>query len=717
MDGLRRLAAAGLMIGAGCTAGAGRDHPDSLLRDRALVNGGPGPVSVASPANATRVIGNEAALAVTYAPLSTLPAATVQITLDGSPLYQGAISGQPGSVDLSLADPGAHTLCFTATDAAGAADYLPTCDSFQRLIDIANLADLTGRFAVPVLPHYAAATLFADLEQAQTALSAGETAQAHAGLIAYANAILDDSTIPNDQARALRDDALWLAGRLTPPSAAPSAPTGLVATAGISQVTLSWSGDGTAAWYELERSVNGGAFTTLGTWSGTRYTDAPLAEAAYAFRIVAHAQGQASAPGSTAAASVSLPDITQTAWTAPQGLGDQFAFSLTAAIATVRGGDTYAFSDDGQKISVTKYFASAKSWSQPAVLAARGLFPAAGADAAGNVFVTWLTLANGPVYSYYAARLDALTGAWDTTLLESNTAGEYSFVTVEPGGAALAVWETPGGASTHSRLYLPGTGWLPVEVALAGQGNVAFQPFYATLVATGSGYSAVAAWRQSGTQFLGSVYTWSSTTQAGSWTSPQPIQTSAIATGTAAGAGQLWASWYIGVSGSETSGISTPNPDGSWTPMTLNDQGVQSSYSSVALNSSGQGAFVYSTDHESPVRIFARTYANGAWGAPVQLGAGASTSGSRYPAVRIDEHGTAIATWFDFLKAAPYYSAGSARFTPQQSWRPLDAVVLQNAPHQSALLSMGPDGTASMAWTSNGRFGQGPPVVVSVLAP
>ena len=59
---------------------------------------------------------------------------------------------------------------------------------------------------------------------------------------------------------------------------APSVPAGLTATAGVEQVTLNWQAASNTASYNIGRStVNGGPYTTVGSTSGTNYTDRNLA--------------------------------------------------------------------------------------------------------------------------------------------------------------------------------------------------------------------------------------------------------------------------------------------------------------------------------------------------------------------------------------------------------------------------------------------------------
>ena len=69
---------------------------------------------------------------------------------------------------------------------------------------------------------------------------------------------------------------------------APSAPTGLAATAGNSQITLTWSADSGATGYYVKRSTTtGGPYTQIATQSSTSYADTGLANGTKYFYVVA----------------------------------------------------------------------------------------------------------------------------------------------------------------------------------------------------------------------------------------------------------------------------------------------------------------------------------------------------------------------------------------------------------------------------------------------
>jgi fibronectin type 3 domain-containing protein len=69
-------------------------------------------------------------------------------------------------------------------------------------------------------------------------------------------------------------DSVTITGGLNPPTT----PAGLTATAGIEQAALNWQAAGNAAGYNIGRAtVSGGPYATVGSASGTNYTDTGLA--------------------------------------------------------------------------------------------------------------------------------------------------------------------------------------------------------------------------------------------------------------------------------------------------------------------------------------------------------------------------------------------------------------------------------------------------------
>jgi fibronectin type 3 domain-containing protein len=90
-------------------------------------------------------------------------------------------------------------------------------------------------------------------------------------------------------------------------SSAPAAPAILSATAGDSQVALTWSASSGATSYNVLRSENGGAYTQVTSTSSTSYTDTGLANGTqYCYEVQAHNTAGTSQPSSSQCATPTL---------------------------------------------------------------------------------------------------------------------------------------------------------------------------------------------------------------------------------------------------------------------------------------------------------------------------------------------------------------------------------------------------------------------------
>ncbi|MGA9731975.1 MAG: glycoside hydrolase family 44 protein [Candidatus Acidiferrales bacterium] len=92
-------------------------------------------------------------------------------------------------------------------------------------------------------------------------------------------------------------------------NSAPATPTGLAATAGNPQITLSWSADSGATGYYVKRStITGGPYTQIATQSSTTYADAGLTNGTkYFYVVAAYNSAGASANSAEASATPTLP--------------------------------------------------------------------------------------------------------------------------------------------------------------------------------------------------------------------------------------------------------------------------------------------------------------------------------------------------------------------------------------------------------------------------
>lgn len=108
-------------------------------------------------------------------------------------------------------------------------------------------------------------------------------------------------------------------GTTQPPPATPAVPTGLAATAGNAQTSLTWSGSTGATSYSVRRSTtSGGPYTQVGTPTATTYTDAGLTNSTTYYYVVA-AVNTAGTSANSAQVSAT-PVAPQTAPPVPSGL-------------------------------------------------------------------------------------------------------------------------------------------------------------------------------------------------------------------------------------------------------------------------------------------------------------------------------------------------------------------------------------------------------------
>src|SRR5208282_1657966 len=89
----------------------------------------------------------------------------------------------------------------------------------------------------------------------------------------------------------------------------PSAPTGLVATAGNAQVMLTWTASTGASSYNVKRSTtNGGPYSTVNSPTVTNYTDSGLTNGTtYYYVVTAVNSSGESGPSSQASATPAAP--------------------------------------------------------------------------------------------------------------------------------------------------------------------------------------------------------------------------------------------------------------------------------------------------------------------------------------------------------------------------------------------------------------------------
>jgi len=132
-------------------------------------------------------------------------------------------------------------------------------------------------------------------------------------------------------------DVWQLIGPATGTPTVPAAPTGLTATAGNAQVTLSWTASTGATSYTVKRATTaGGPYTNVTTVTGTSYTNTGLTNGTTYYYVVSASNSAGSSANSAQASATPSGGSTPTVPAAPTGLtatagNAQVALSWTAS--------------------------------------------------------------------------------------------------------------------------------------------------------------------------------------------------------------------------------------------------------------------------------------------------------------------------------------------------------------------------------------------------
>ncbi|MGO8673986.1 MAG: choice-of-anchor tandem repeat GloVer-containing protein, partial [Capsulimonadaceae bacterium] len=217
----------------------------------------------------------------------------------------------------------------------------------------------------------------------------------------------------------------------TPEPPAPAAPSGLTATPGGAQISLSWTASTGAASYNVYRATTSGAegTTAIGTATTTTYTDTGLTNGVTYFYKVAAVNGGGTSPQSTEASATPVAPIPA----APTGL-------------TATPGNT--------QVSLTW---TASTWATSYSIYRGTASGAEGSTAIGTVTSTAYTdtgLTNGGTYFY---KVSAANGSGTSPL--SNEASATPAPTAPPPAGLIAIagdtqislfWTASAGASSYN---------------------------------------------------------------------------------------------------------------------------------------------------------------------------------------------------------------------------------------------------------------------------
>ncbi|MGC3991190.1 MAG: polysaccharide lyase family protein [Chthoniobacteraceae bacterium] len=235
--------------------------------------------------------------------------------------------------------------------------------------------------------------------------------------------------------------------------ASPSAPTGLAATAGDTQVGLSWTASANAAYYLVERSsTSGGPYTIINTsTTGNTFTDTGRSNGTTYYYVVAAANASGTSGVSAEASARALPSVPSSA---PGGLtasnsAGQVVLSWTPTASTTNyfvkratsSGGTYttlstipatsSYTDSSAAANTTYYYTVAaanlagnSADSSPASITTPPAAPTNVAATAGSSKVTLTWTASTGATSYVIGR-STTTGGPYTTIAAAATGTSY----------------------------------------------------------------------------------------------------------------------------------------------------------------------------------------------------------------------------------------------------------------------------------------------------
>lgn len=383
------------------------------------------------------------------------------------------------------------------------------------------------------------------------------------------------------------------------------------------QVSVDLGGNAVAVWHQVDTDAPGTWArrydAILGTWgeasllaSATWPTAASLPQLALDSDGNGIVVSQRTNEIATASIHANRYDASTARWDSARRLQpDGTRAGQEARVSMSTSGDATAVwrlfqaDDEGDQIWSSRYDAGAETWGTAVRIDTHGpgtsaYGPQVGMDAGGNAMVVWGHLDDG-LKTLWTNRYDADAGAWDES--SSFSSGHYYAggldSVVAPNGEAFVVWSQP----TTSDLvqvqvvHRPADAGTWTAVSILSSDEAASRPQIAFV----PGGSAVAVWQE----FDGGIQ----------------------------------ASWYD----AETE---------AWGMSAQLVSGNRPRFPQVAVDPRGVAMLVWQEGYEpgEDKSVWANRYCDGAWGDPVQLGAGDAV-GNLDPQLAIGLEGHAVVVW------------------------------------------------------------------------
>ncbi|GMK42398.1 hypothetical protein PCCS19_54580 [Paenibacillus sp. CCS19] len=186
------------------------------------------------------------------------------------------------------------------------------------------------------------------------------------------------------------------------PTTVPSAPTGLTATAGNAQVSLSWTASTGAASYNVKRATtSGGTYTTVATGvTGTSYTNSSLTNGTTYYYVVSAVNSAGESANSMQASATPAASVTAPA--APTG--------LTASAGNAQVTLTWTASSGAASYNVKRAAVSG------------GAFTTIATGATGTTY-TDTGLTNGTTYNYVVSAVNSAGESANSSAASATPAG------------------------------------------------------------------------------------------------------------------------------------------------------------------------------------------------------------------------------------------------------------------------------------------------------
>ena len=277
-------------------------------------------LGLSQPAARAELLTNGSFETVTPSPGTSAYAANASTVLDGWTLGAGTSEGL-GSIYIANSWAGR-----SPTDGSVFVCLKFGASLSQTFSSAGGPATLTLNYynmtQVGVSPHWA------DLIWSLNGVDIGNTASGAVSTWASASTVVTllagSNTLRIRQSPSSKGDVMCLDNvKLEVTASPPPAPTGLAATAGNAQVALTWTASSGAASYNVKRSeISGSGYATIGSPTGTSYTDTTAANGSTYYYVVSatNAVGEsANSPEVNATPSLPPPPPAPTGLTATAG--------------------------------------------------------------------------------------------------------------------------------------------------------------------------------------------------------------------------------------------------------------------------------------------------------------------------------------------------------------------------------------------------------------